>query len=223
MNRLMIRNCTRLFCRGSTNRFVIKGSLHWRLRYSTDSTLKSSNPAKSFKAFSFREPKEDLNNSSINTTAVPGDDFKTTKLEHGKTDLKIAISKKAFDKLTSIEREDKNPNSALKISVESGGCHGFQYNLELTDLQKELDKDNNILVFSRDGDDGRKAHIILDDSSLEILQDSRIDYVKELIGSQFKVVDSPYTSTACGCGASFDFDFDKLEENKRAKAKSEEH
>lgn len=67
-----------------------------------------------------------------------------------------------------------------------------------------------MFVFERDG-----ASIVLDDSSLTILQELRLDYTKELIGSQFKIVDSPYTSTACGCGASFDFDFDKLEQNKK--------
>ncbi|KAJ9100285.1 hypothetical protein QFC19_005638 [Naganishia cerealis] len=65
-------------------------------------------------------------------------------------------------------------------------------------------------------DDG-VANLAIDESSLEILQESKIDYTKELIGSSFKVVESPYTSTECGCGASFDFDFDKLEKKKQQK------
>jgi len=133
--------------------------------------------------------------------------------------MKIAITKRASNKLTSIAEDDKNPNAALKVEVESGGCHGFQYNLKLTDLTEELkDENNELLVFKRMGDDGEVAQVVLDDSSLQILQDSKVDYTKELIGSQFKIVDSPYTSTACGCGASFDFDFEKLEKVREREA-----
>lgn len=143
------------------------------------------------------------------------DDFNITKLTHGKTELRIAITLRARDKLEQIARDDNNPDSALRIKVESGGCHGFQYNLDLTEVSKELKEDDELLVFLRDG----VATVIFDESSLEILQDSKVDYTKELIGLSFKVVDSPYTSTACGCGASFDFDFDKLEEAKSQRAK----
>lgn len=115
-------------------------------------------------------------------------------------------------KLQEISTNDGNPDSALRIKVESGGCHGFQYNLELSNLKEELSKDSELLVFQRK--DHPEAKVILDESSLEILQDLIIDYTKELIGSSFKVVDSPYTSTSCGCGASFDFDFEKLEKAK---------
>lgn len=149
------------------------------------------------------------------------DDFNITRLIHGKTDLQIAITSRASAKLTSIANEDKNPRTALRISVESGGCHGFQYNLVLSDVDKELklqdpEEDDELLVFQRQ-EPGQTAYVIMDDSSLQILQDSKIDYTKELIGSSFKVVDSPYTSTACGCGSSFDFDFEKLEQKMKGK------
>lgn len=56
-------------------------------------------------------------------------------------------------------------------------------------------------IFERDG-----AKFVVDSTSLEILQESTIDYTTELIGSQFKVVNSPYATSSCGCGSSFDFD-----------------
>ena len=151
------------------------------------------------------------------------DDFRSTSLMYGTTDLEFAITKKARDKLYSISNEDKNIKSALKIKVESGGCHGFQYNLALTDLDKELDNDDEIFVFQRqDGQPGSfgRAQVILDESSLELLQESKVDYTKELIGSQFKVIDSPYTTAGCGCGSSFDFDFEKLQKKAQEKAKT---
>lgn len=181
-----------------------------------------SSPSRSpkvFQAASFAQPKEPQRKEQRNEHApeVPQediDDFNITKLVHGKTDMKIAITKRASDKLTKIAKDDNNPNAALKISVESGGCHGFQYNLSLTDLKEELKEgEEDVLVFKRDEDDSI-AQIVINESSLQILQDSKIDFTKELIGSSFKVVDSPYTSTACGCGASFDFDFEKLAQKK---------
>lgn len=163
----------------------------------------AAEPAKTLKSSSFALPKDDIPDVS---------DFKATKLIQGKTDLKIGISDRACDKLAQIAHDDKNPDSALRIKVESGGCHGFQYNLELTNLSEELKKEKDLLVFERS--DNPAARVVFDESSLQILQDSRIDFTTELIGTSFKVVDSPYTSTSCGCGASFDFDFDKLQEKK---------
>lgn len=142
--------------------------------------------------------------------------FEMTQLVRGQTPLKIGITDAAKDKLREIAKNDDglaNDRFALRVKVESGGCHGFQYNFELTTLDKELGQDAELAVFQRK--DMELARLIFDESSLEILQDSKLDYTTELIGSSFKMVDSPYTSTSCGCGASFDFDFEKLE---RAKA-----
>jgi Fe-S cluster assembly iron-binding protein IscA len=37
-------------------------------------------------------------------------------------------------RLKEIMAKDENPNLALRITVESGGCHGFQYLMSLTTL-----------------------------------------------------------------------------------------
>ncbi|KAK6205591.1 uncharacterized protein RJT21DRAFT_118097 [Scheffersomyces amazonensis] len=197
----------------------------------TSTTTTSKDTSKFLKASSFALPKENvpISTTNIQIPIEDIDDFKKTKLIHGNSNLEIAITKRASRKLNKIAQGDSNPNSVLKISVESGGCHGFQYNLKLTDIEEELkeakqDEDideDEILIFKRLDEDGDIAQIMLDESSLEILQDSKLDYVKELIGSQFKIVDSPYTSTACGCGASFDFDFEKLEKKKQERKQSQ--
>jgi iron-sulfur cluster assembly accessory protein len=87
----------------------------------------------------------------------------------------------------------------LRIAVESGGCHGFQYIFALkgsSDINPDVD-----CVFERNN-----AKIVVDATSLEILQQSTVDYTSELIGSQFKVVNSPFATSSCGCGSSFAFD-----------------
>jgi iron-sulfur cluster assembly accessory protein len=116
--------------------------------------------------------------------------------------LTMDISERAMAKLNEIAKEEGNPDVALRISVESGGCHGFQYNLELSDLSK---KEQGDCVFEKNG-----ARVMIDEASLSILRESMVDYTTELIGSMFKVVDSPYMASSCGCGSSFDFDFSKV-------------
>ncbi|RLV94935.1 Iron-sulfur assembly protein 2 [Spathaspora sp. JA1] len=176
-------------------------------------TRLNSSSVKTLKPSSFALPKSDPNVKGVGITpeGISKDEFKMTKLIHGDTDLSIGITERARDKLNEIaSSEEDSSNSVLRIKVESGGCHGFQYNLELSNLNKELSEDDELYVFDREG-----GKIALDDSSLTILQDSKLDYTHELIGSQFKIVESPYTSTACGCGSSFDFDFEKLEQKQK--------
>lgn len=165
---------------------------------------------RSLKASAFAFPK----NEDAPQKSPSSSDFDTTKLIHGKSDLEIALTERATQKLCQIAQDDKNPKAALRIIVESGGCHGFQYNLKLTTVDEAVAETPDILIFQRKNGDSA-ANLAIDESSLEILQESKIDYTKELIGSSFKVVESPYTSTECGCGASFDFDFDKLEKKKK--------
>lgn len=116
--------------------------------------------------------------------------------------LTLDLTPRAISQLNEISKKDDNPDLALRITVESGGCHGFQYNLDLSDIKTKTEDD---CIFEKGG-----ARVIIDDSSLSILRESKVDYTTELIGSMFKVVDSPYTSSACGCGSSFDFDFSKI-------------
>ena len=119
--------------------------------------------------------------------------------------------------------KDKNPYLALRIQVESGGCHGFQYIMSLTTLPPTpgsppaLNEDDTIFAFAADTDatdaEGSPSSsspsltspkIVLDLPSLELLKGSKVDYTMELIGSQFKIVDNPLATSSCGCGTSFD-------------------
>ena len=96
--------------------------------------------------------------------------------------------------------KDKNPDIALRITVESGGCHGFQYLMSLGNV-KDISVEDDILF---EADDGSGAKVVMDEPSLDLLQGSKVDYTTELIGSQFKIVGNPKASSSCGCGTSFD-------------------
>lgn len=101
-------------------------------------------------------------------------------------------------RLKQIMTTDKNPDLALRVSVESGGCHGFQYLMSLTDLSK-ISQEEDTVFEGRDG-----AKVVMDEPSLDLLKGSKVDYTMELIGSQFKIVDNPLATSSCGCGTSFD-------------------
>lgn len=113
--------------------------------------------------------------------------------------------------------KDANPNLALRIQVESGGCHGFQYLMSLITLPAKdtpewtdtINEDDTIFQHLPDDADLSSASeegpkIILDEPSLDLLKGSKVDFTMELIGSQFKIVDNPLATSSCGCGTSFD-------------------
>jgi Fe-S cluster assembly iron-binding protein IscA len=134
--------------------------------------------------------------------------------------MTVQITPRATKRLHEIMRREKNGEGLyLRITVESGGCHGFQYLISLTsDVDPEED---TIFIASTPGgslegglgektaagweDIARgKAKVVMDEASLELLKDSKVDFTQELIASQFQIVDNPRASSSCGCGTSFD-------------------
>ena len=105
-----------------------------------------------------------------------------------------------YQRLKEIMSKDVNPSLALRVTVESGGCHGFQYLMSLTDIAKISPEDDTVF----ESNDGTGAKVVMDEPSLELLKGSRVDYTSELIGSQFKIEGNPAASSTCGCGTSFD-------------------
>lgn len=105
-----------------------------------------------------------------------------------------------FKRLKEIMSKDSNPLLALRITVESGGCHGFQYLMSLTNMSAVSSEYDTVF----EAGDGSGAKVVMDEPSLELLKGSQVDYTMELIGSQFKIVGNPAATSSCGCGTSFD-------------------
>jgi iron-sulfur cluster assembly accessory protein len=80
----------------------------------------------------------------------------------------------------------------LRISVEGGGCSGFQYKFDLVG-----DRTADDVVIERAG-----ARVLIDPVSLDYLAGSEIDFVDDLIGAAFKIK-NPQATASCGCGTSF--------------------
>ena len=84
------------------------------------------------------------------------------------------------------------PGTMLRVSVEGGGCSGFQYKFDMERAQATDD-----VLIRRNG-----AVVLIDPVSLNYLAGSEIDFVDDLIGSSFRI-NNPQAKASCGCGTSF--------------------
>ncbi|MHA7820637.1 MAG: HesB/IscA family protein [Erythrobacter sp.] len=88
---------------------------------------------------------------------------------------------------------DKQSKPAiLRLSVEGGGCSGFQYKF---DLAGGADSDDS--VSETDG-----VKLVVDPVSLDLVGGSVVDFVESLGGAAFRV-ENPNAAAGCGCGSSF--------------------
>ena len=101
----------------------------------------------------------------------------------------INFSKKAVERINELIAK-KPSGTFFRIAVKGGGCSGFKYDFSF---------DTNI-----ENDDLKHENIIIDKSSLKMLEGSSVDFAEELIGNSFKI-SNPKTKSSCGCGISFSF------------------
>ena len=100
------------------------------------------------------------------------------------------VSKSALKRIVEVSK--KNKKKFFRISIDGGGCQGFSYKFDFDDKISEYDK---VLDYS-------EVKILIDSTSLGFINDAKLDFVEDMIGSYFKVSNPKATST-CGCGISF--------------------
>jgi iron-sulfur cluster assembly accessory protein len=103
----------------------------------------------------------------------------------------ITVTERAAEKIGEILRREP-AGTMLRVSVEGGGCSGFQYKFDTERAKAEDD-----ILIERNG-----ATVLVDPVSLNYMAGSEIDFVDDLIGSSFKV-NNPQATASCGCGTSF--------------------
>lgn len=103
----------------------------------------------------------------------------------------VTATDAALKRIAQIIAKDSE-NSALRISVEGGGCSGFSYKFDLVNNQEPDD-----LVL-----EGHNGKILIDEMSLIYMGGSEIDFVDDLMGQSFQV-NNPNAVASCGCGTSF--------------------
>ena len=103
----------------------------------------------------------------------------------------VTVTERAAERITQIVSNDPE-NNMLRVSVEGGGCSGFEYRFDLVPNAEPED-----LLIERAG-----AKVLVDPLSLTYLAGSQIDYVDDLMSASFKIK-NPNATAACGCGTSF--------------------
>ncbi len=109
----------------------------------------------------------------------------------GQSTQQVALTEPAAQRIAAILGGEA-PGSAFRVSVEGGGCSGFQYQFAVA---RTPDPDD--AVIEQDG-----VRVVIDPASMGFLAGARIDFVDDLMGQSFRVV-NPNATASCGCGVSF--------------------
>ena len=103
----------------------------------------------------------------------------------------IAITPSAAARVAAVAGRQGKP-AILRLSVEGGGCSGFQYRFGFADTAEADDA-----VAETDG-----VRLVVDPMSLDLVRGCAVDYVESLGGAAFRV-ENPNAASGCGCGSSF--------------------
>ncbi|CAM9146292.1 unnamed protein product [Hapterophycus canaliculatus] len=127
----------------------------------------------------------------------------------------IIVTKRCAERLNELREAKAKPALKLRLSVEGGGCSGFQYKFALEDAagsagdgssesddddedSDDEDEDDVDHEFERDG-----AVLVVDATSLEFVKGATVDFEEDMMRSAFAVLNNPVSESACGCGSSF--------------------
>ncbi len=103
----------------------------------------------------------------------------------------LSLTQSAAKRVAAIAEKQAKP-AILRLSVEGGGCSGFQYKFDLADAADDGDS-----VSETDG-----VQLVVDPISLDLVDGSVVDFVESLGGAAFRV-ENPNAAAGCGCGSSF--------------------
>ena len=107
------------------------------------------------------------------------------------SETSFSVTESAAKRIALLASREAKP-VMMRVAVLGGGCSGFQYNFSFEEGRNEDD-----LLIERSG-----ATVVVDSTSLELLNGSELDYVEEMVGSSFQIR-NPNATSSCGCGNSF--------------------
>ena len=103
----------------------------------------------------------------------------------------IQLTDSAAARVAAIAGKQGKP-AILRLSVDGGGCSGFQYKFGFADA---IEADDTVA-------ENAGVTLVVDSISLDLVRGSAVDYVEDLGGAAFKVT-NPNAASGCGCGSSF--------------------
>lgn len=109
-------------------------------------------------------------------------------------DYALIITENAAKQIAYIIAEDKDssPDLKLRVTINGGGCSGFQYAFS---LDSNVNEDDH--VFESGG-----IKVVTDEASLDLINGSEIDFHQDMMSASF-VIKNPNAASGCGCGNSF--------------------
>ncbi len=104
----------------------------------------------------------------------------------------LHLTEAAAARVAAIATRQGGVPAILRLSVEGGGCAGFQYRFG---LETQIAPED--LTTETGG-----VKLVVDPVSLDLLEGSEVDFVESLGGASFQVR-NPNAASGCGCGTSF--------------------
>ncbi|MHB1022649.1 MAG: HesB/IscA family protein [Acidobacteriaceae bacterium] len=104
----------------------------------------------------------------------------------------IQLTETAAQALRSAIKTTTTPIAGMRLTVQAGGCSGFQYQMGLVES-------------SESGDiscESQGLAIFIEPSSVALVSGTTIDFTDTLEGSGFSF-NNPQAKSTCGCGRSF--------------------
>lgn len=113
-------------------------------------------------------------------------------MTQARSDDQVVLTEAAARRVAALIAKQGDPSLKLRVSVDGGGCSGFQYKF---DFDTAINDDD--VVVERDG-----VTLLVDATSLPFLAGAQVDYVQQLGASAFQI-SNPNAASSCGCGTSF--------------------
>nr|GMD05772.1 iron-sulfur assembly protein IscA-like 2, mitochondrial [Ipomoea batatas] len=98
-------------------------------------------------------------------------------------DNSVFMTDNCVRRMKELQAGESN-KKMLRLSIEAGGCSGFQYDFSLDDKANTDDR-----IFEQDG-----VKLVVDNISFDFVKGATVDYVEELIRSAFQVIYSTFYS-----------------------------
>jgi iron-sulfur cluster assembly protein len=111
--------------------------------------------------------------------------------------MAILLTENAAQQIKS-QLAKRGKGLGLRVGVRKNGCSGWAYTYDYADAVKSED-----LVF-----ESHDTKLVVDGESLEVLDGSTLDFVKDGLKQVFKF-SNPNVDATCGCGESFSVKEDK--------------
>jgi iron-sulfur cluster assembly protein len=141
--------------------------------------------------------------------------------------MPVTVTETAARRIEQIIQEHgfDPANMKLRVGVKGGGCSGFNYTLDLTEVQKDSDEawsftygrtpavstaalgessngGGTATATATSGGETFTVTVVCDPKSYLYLNGTVIDFKDEIMGSGF-VFNNPNSTSTCGCGSSF--------------------